>query len=229
MATILIAVTSHAELGGTGRATGAYLPEIAHPYHIFNAAGLAVDFVSPRGGRPPLDGVDRTDPLQAAFLDNQQAMAALDAAKRPEEVDPARYAAIFYAGGHGVMWDFADNEPLAAVAAAIYERGGVVAAVCHGPAGLVNIKLADGSFLVAGKEVAAFTNEEEAAVGLTEVVPFLLETALRERDALPRKAPNFEANTVVSGRLATGQNPASAAGVAEAVAALLGSAAERTA
>lgn len=229
MTKILIAVTSHAELGATGCATGAYLPEIAHPYHLFNAAGFAVDFVSPRGGRPPLDGVDRGDPLQAAFLDDPQAMAALDAAARPAQVDPADYDAIFYAGGHGVMWDFPADERLAAVAAAIYERGGVVAAVCHGPAGLVNVRLADGSFLVAGKELAAFTNEEEAAVGLSEVVPFLLETALRERGAALRKAPDFAANTVASGRLVTGQNPASATGVAEAVAALLGARGERTA
>ena len=139
----------------------------------------------------------------------------------PAEVDWLDYTAIFYAGGHGVMWDFPENQELARIAAAIYVDGGVVAAVCHGPVALLNITLGDGSYLVAGKTVSAFTNEEEAAVGLTNVVPFLLEITLRERGAIISKAPNFQAHTAISERLVTGQNPASAAPVAQAVVAVL--------
>lgn len=221
MQKILIALTSHAQLGDTGRATGFYLPEAAHPYAAFTAAGYQVDFVSPQGGEPPADGIDRSDPLQQAFLADDTAMAKLRDTLRPEQIDSADYDAIFYAGGHGVMWDFPQNERLAQLAAAIYERGGVVAAVCHGPAALVNIRLGDGSYLVDGKAVSAFTNEEEAAVGLTDVVPFLLESALAERGARISKAPNFAAHTAVSERLVTGQNPASATPVAQQVLAVL--------
>ncbi|HEU4322373.1 MAG TPA: type 1 glutamine amidotransferase domain-containing protein [Roseiflexaceae bacterium] len=212
---ILIALTSHGKLGDTGRSTGFYLSEAAHPYHVFTQAGYAVDFVSPQGGEPPVDGIDRSDPLQAAFLDDPQAMGRVRSSLRPEQVDPAEYAAIFFAGGHGVMWDFAENPQLSVLAARIYERGGAVGAVCHGPAALVNLRLSDGSLLVAGKEVSCFTDEEEAAVGLADVVPFLLESTLRERGALITKVPNFEAHTAVSGRLVTGQNPASATPAAE--------------
>ncbi|GAB4209104.1 MAG: type 1 glutamine amidotransferase domain-containing protein [Roseiflexaceae bacterium] len=218
---ILIALTSHGQLGDTGRSTGFYLPEVAHPYHVFTQAGYAVDFVSPQGGQPPVDGVDRSDPIQAAFLDNAEVLGRVSTSLRPEQANPTEYAAILFAGGHGVMWDFAENPPLSALTARIYEQGGAVAAVCHGPAALVNLRLSDGALLVAGKQVACFTDEEEAAVGLTEVVPFLLETTLRERGALITKAPNFQAHTAVSERLVTGQNPASATPVAEQLLAVL--------
>lgn len=221
MKKIVIALTSHGQLGNTGQTTGFYLPEAAHPYAAFTAAGYEIDFVSPLGGEPPIDGVDRNDPVQQAFLDNPEVMAKLGNTLRPDQIQPEDYAAIFYAGGHGVMWDFPENERLAQIAAAIYEQEGVVAAVCHGPAALVNIKLSDGTYLVAGKTVSAFTNEEEAAVGLTEVVPFLLESKLRERGANISKAPNFQAHTAASERLVTGQNPASAGPVAERVLAVL--------
>lgn len=217
MKKILIALTSHSQLGTTGRSTGFYLPEAAHPYHVFTQAGYSVDFVSPQGGEPPMDGVDRTDPLQQAFLEDAAAMAKVRVTLRPEQVKQADYAAIFYAGGHGTMWDFPSNEALAMIARDIYEGGGVVAAVCHGPAALVNITLSDGRYLVDGKTVSAFTNEEEVAVGLAEVVPFLLESMLVERGAQMTKVPNFQAHTAVSERLVTGQNPASAAPVAEQV------------
>lgn len=219
---ILIVLTSHNQLGTTGRATGFYLPEAAHPYAQFAAAGYEVDFVSPKGGEPPMDGVDRSDPIQQAFLDNAAVMAKVRSTLRPEQVDPRDYDVIFYAGGHGVMWDFPANEQLANIAAAIYEQDGVVAAVCHGPAGLVNIRLSDGNYLVDGKTVSTFTNEEEQAVGLTGVVPFLLETRLQERGAVISKTANFQPHTAVSERLVTGQNPASAGAVAERVLEVLG-------
>lgn len=218
---VLIVLTSHDRLGATGRATGAYLPELSHPHAVFAAAGFAVDFASVKGGRVPLDGVDRKDPVNAAFLDDAALVARLHGSLAPAAVDPARYDAIFYAGGHGTMWDFPGDSTLAAVAAAIWERGGVVGAVCHGPSALVNVRLSDGQPLVAGHDVAAFTNDEERAVGLAEVVPFLLADALVAKGARHHPAPNWQRQVITSGRLVTGQNPASAHGVAEAMVPLI--------
>ncbi len=212
---VLIVLTSHDTLGDTGKETGFYLPEVTHPLHAFTKAGLTVDFVSPKGGKAPMVGVDLEDPLNKAFLDDSEQVARVENTLNPAQIDPAEYGAIFYAGGHGTMWDFVDNQELAAIAAAIYEAGGVVGAVCHGPAALVNLKLSDGSYLVANKTVAAFTNEEEAAVGLTDIVPFLLEAKLIERGANFTKVANFQVCVVECDRLVTGQNPASAAGVGE--------------
>lgn len=218
---ILIVLTSHDTLGNTGKETGFYLPEVSHPVAVFDRAGLTVEYVSPQGGKAPMIGIDRADPLNAAFLDNPAKMAQVENTLHPTQVNPSEYAAIFYAGGHGTMWDFPDNEDLTHLAANIYEQGGVVGAVCHGPAGLVNIQLSNGNYLVAGKVVSGFTNEEEKAVGLAEVVPFLLEEKLIERGAMVDKAPNFQAKVAVSDRLVTGQNPASATDVAEQMVMLL--------
>jgi putative intracellular protease/amidase len=221
MTRILMVLSSHSQLGDTGRSTGWYAPEAAHPWKQFAAAGFEVEFASPTGGNSPFDGFDPEDLVQQEFFSvfgttGPTALASTS-------VDPSRYEAIFYVGGHGTMWDFADNVALANSAASIYEAGGVVAAVCHGPAGLVNIKLANGLALVAGKHLAAFTDAEEEAVGLTGVVPYLLASTLAERGAILESAPNFEAKVVVDGRLVTGQNPASADGVAREVVVLLAS------
>jgi putative intracellular protease/amidase len=219
MKRILMVLSSHAQLGTTGLSTGWYVPEAAHPWKQFVAAGFAVEFASPLGGTNPFDGFDPADPVQQEFLaafgtSGPSTLAAWS-------IEASRYDAVFYVGGHGTMWDFADNAALASAGANIFESGGVVAAVCHGPAGLVNINLSDGSPLVAGKRLAAFTDAEEAAVGLTDVVPYLLASTLVSRGAHHEAAPNFEAKVVVDGRLVTGQNPASADGVAREVVALL--------
>jgi putative intracellular protease/amidase len=218
---VLFVLTSHDKKGDTGESTGFYLAEVTHPHHVLTEAGFTIDYVSPKGGKAPIDGFDLTDPINKAFMENPANVKAIETTLRPEQVKPADYAAIFYSGGHGTMWDFADNVELARIGGDIYDRGGVVGAVCHGPAGLVNIKIADGSYLVAGKNVSAFTNEEEAAVKLEKIVPFLLADKLIERGAKHHPAPNFEAKVVVDGRLVTGQNPASATGVGEAMAKLL--------
>ncbi|HEY6727159.1 MAG TPA: type 1 glutamine amidotransferase domain-containing protein [Polyangiaceae bacterium] len=216
---ILIATTSHSTKGDTGQPTGAYLSEVAHPYDVFVRAGFSVDLASAHGGEIPLDGVEDADADSRAFLaaragELKQSIAAKD-------VDANRYDAIFFAGGHGAMWDLPDNADFARVARAIYERGGAVAAVCHGPAALVNITLSDGSYLVAGKRVSAFTNEEEHQVKLADVVPFLLADKLTERGAQHEGVAPWQKHVVVSERLVTGQNPASSAGVAQAVVELL--------
>jgi putative intracellular protease/amidase len=212
---VLFVLTSHDKKGNTGEATGAYLPEVAHPYEVLRAAGYEIDFTSPKGGQPPLEGIDLKDPSQKAFMGDAAIQKQLATTAKPESIDASRYGAIYYAGGHGTMWDFADNAPLAKLAAAIYDAGGVVAAVCHGPSGLVNVKLANGKHLVDGKRVAAFTDEEERAVKLENVVPFLLASTLVERGAQHVPGENFKPNVVVSARLVTGQNPASAKGVGE--------------
>ncbi len=218
---ILFVLTSHDRKGAPGDTTappsGFYLSEVSHPYHVLHAAGYSIDFVSPKGGKTHVDGLDLNDPLNAEFWNNPALRAQTENTLAPAAVRPADYAAIFYAGGHATMWDLADNTELAAIAAQIYDNGGVVGAVCHGPAGLVNIRLGNGKYLVDGKNVSAFTNEEERAVGLYDTVPYLLADALRERGATHLPAPNFQKQVVVSERLVTGQNPASATGVAEAM------------
>jgi putative intracellular protease/amidase len=214
---VLFALTSHDRKGSTGLPTGAYLAEVSHPHAVFAKHGIDVDFVSVKGGKVPLDGVDRKDPVNAAFLDDAALLTRLHNSMHPDAVDPSRYDAIFFAGGHGTMWDFADCIGFQRIASTIDAKGGVVSAVCHGPAALVNVRNAAGAYLVAGKRVAAFTNEEERGAGLLDVVPFLLADALKAHGAEHVSAAMWTKNVVVDGRLVTGQNPASAQGVAEAV------------
>lgn len=214
---ILFVVTSHDKKGNTGEPTGYYLSEVTHPWEVLRAAGYEIEFVSPKGGKAPVDGMDLKDEVNAAFWNNEQERYKVEHTKKPEEVHPGDYVAIHYAGGHGAMWDLADNTALANIAAAIYENGGVVSAVCHGPAGLVNIKLKDGAYLVNGKKVNSFTNEEEIAVKLDKVVPFSLEDKLKERGARFEKSGLWQSHAVADQRLVTGQNPQSAKAVGETV------------
>lgn len=221
---ILMVLTSHDRNGpadSDAAPGGFYLAEVSHPYFVFQRAGYSIEFASPKGGRTHVDGLDLSDPQNAAFWNNPALRAATEQTLDPAAINPAEYAAIFYAGGHATMWDLADSKGLADIAAKIYQQGGVVAAVCHGPAGLLNIKLDDGRYLVDGKQVSAFTNDEEKAVGLYDKVPFLLADELQARGAQHLPVANFEKQVVVSERLVTGQNPASAAGVAEATVTLL--------
>lgn len=214
---ILFVVTSHAEKGNTGESTGYYLSEVAHPWEIFEKAGYEIDFVSPKGGKAPVDGFNLADSINKKFWENTYYRNKIENTKLPLEVKATDYVAIHFAGGHGAMWDFPENKEIADLAAAIYEKGGVVSAVCHGPAGLVNIKLSNGHFLVDGKKVNAFTNEEEIAVKLQTVVPFLLESKLIERGAIFEKSGLWQSHVVSDQRLVTGQNPQSAKLVGEAV------------
>jgi putative intracellular protease/amidase len=218
---VLLVLTSHDTLSNTKKETGFYLPEVTHPEAVFDRAGLEVVYVSPKGGKAPMSGIDLEDPINKAFLEDANKIAKIENTLHPSQIDPSEYAAIFYAGGHGTMWDFPNNPELAEITIAIYDRGGIVGAVCHGSAGLVNLQLSNGNYLVAGKKLSCFTNEEEAAVGLTDVVPFLLESKLIERGATIEKAANFQKKVVTSDRLVTGQNPASAASVGEEMVKLL--------
>lgn len=211
----LLVLTSHDDLGGV-RKTGYYVGEAADPWKVFTDAGYAVDLASIAGGTPPEDGRDEDDPTQQGFLNDPHIADQLRETASLGEVDPADYDIVFFVGGHGTMWDFPNSPDVDRVGKAVYEAGGVVAAVCHGPSALVNITLSNGRPLVSGRRVTGFTNSEEAAVGLTEVVPFLLADALTERGATHVPGPDFTENVISDGRLVTGQNPQSAAGVARA-------------
>ena len=218
---ILIVLTNHSELGNTGKKTGFFLSEAAHPSEVFSKAGHPVTLASPKGGFAPIDpkSMQLDDPANEVFWKNfgngEGTNPGVARTIALSEVMADGYAGIFFAGGHGSVWDFPNSAILSEKAMAIYNGGGVVGAVCHGPAALVNLKLPDGKPLVAGKKVAVFTNEEEKAVELTEVVPFLLETRFKELGAEVVLAENFSENAVRDGRLVTGQNPASAKKTAE--------------
>lgn len=218
---VLFVLTSHSIKGSTGQATGYYLGEVTHPLAELDKAGLAVDFASIQGGEPPVDGLDLDDPINALYWNDAAFRARIASTQRLADVEASKYSAIFFAGGHGAMWDFPISEAVCSVTRAIYEAGGIVAAVCHGPAALVNVTLSDGMPLVAGKKVAAFTDSEEQAVKLEKVVPFLLAGRLTERGAMHQSAADWTANVVVDGRLVTGQNPQSAGGVGAAMRELL--------
>ncbi|MGO9830119.1 MAG: type 1 glutamine amidotransferase domain-containing protein [Myxococcaceae bacterium] len=221
---VLILVTSHDALGSSDKKTGYWLGEVTHFHHALAQAGFAVDIASPKGGRPPMDEKSRSprDPLNEAFLANEALLAKLDNALAASAVDEARYQAVYFAGGHGAMWDFPNNPTLSAIASALYCRGGVVSAVCHGAAGLLGVVDGAGKPVLQGRRVTGFANLEERLIGLTQVVPFLLEDKLKQAGGLYHRAffpfaPHVEEDSL----LVTGQNPASAGAVGKRVARLL--------
>lgn len=214
---ILFVVTSHDTKGSTGEKTGYYLAEVSHPWEVLTKAGYEIDFVSPKGGNPPVDGFDLTDSTNKKFWEDVDYQKKISNSHKPSDISPDDYVAIYYAGGHGAMWDLPNDTAIASIAAKIYENNGIVAAVCHGPAGLVNIKLSNGKYLVEGKKVNGFTNEEEDAVKLTKVVPFLLEDKLKERGGVYEKSAPWQVHVTKDDRLVTGQNPQSAKKVGETI------------
>ncbi|KHD87872.1 MAG: thiamine biosynthesis protein ThiJ [Bdellovibrio sp. ArHS] len=214
---VLFVLTNTERLGDSGHHTGAYLSEITHPYDELCRAGFEIDMASPKGGKVPLDGVKMDDPLNATWMNDEDFLEKIEHTLLPANVSAQDYAAILFVGGHGAMFDLPECVPLQQITAQIFENEGVVASVCHGAAGLVNVRLSTGDYLLKGHEMSAFTNEEEEAVGMEKVVPFLLETKLQERGAQFSSAPKFTAHVVKSGRLVSGQNPASAAEVGQAL------------
>jgi putative intracellular protease/amidase len=224
---VLIVLTSHSVKGATGQPTGFYLSEVTHPLAVFEAAGLKVEFASVQGGEPPVDGLDLNDPINARYWKDAGFRAAIRNTPGVDSIDASRYSAVLYAGGHGTVWDFPDSAGVQRIGRKIYEAGGVVGAVCHGPSALVNLKLSNGHYLVEGKQVAAFTDDEERAVKLESVVPFLLASTLQQRGAIHRPAGNWQSQVVTDGHLVTGQNPQSAHGVGEAIVTILRDAAKR--
>lgn len=213
---VLLVLTSNDDLGGV-RKTGYYVGEAADPWAVFVDAGYEVDVASIAGGAAPEDGRDENSPTQQRFLADPQIAMQLADTPSLADVDSSKYEVVFFVGGHGTMWDFPHAPAVDRVGREVYEAGGVVAAVCHGPSALTNITLSDGTALVSGKRVAAFTNDEEAAAGLTDAVPFLLADALTALGATHVPGANFTENVVIDGRVVTGQNPQSAEGVARGV------------
>ncbi|MEJ2464650.1 MAG: type 1 glutamine amidotransferase domain-containing protein [Candidatus Thiodiazotropha sp.] len=214
---VLFVLTSHGSKGSTGEPTGYYLAEVTHPLAVLEAAGIEVELASIQGGEPPVDGLDLEDATNARYWNDPRFRDAVTHTKRLQDVDPANYSAIFFAGGHGTMWDFPGNPDVQRVTREIYEDNGPVGAVCHGPSALLNVTLSDGTYLVAGKRVSSFTDSEERAVELEEVVPFLLARELTARGAEHQPAANWHCKVCVDGRLVTGQNPQSATAVGEAL------------
>ena len=219
---ILVVLTSVEKYPDLDRATGLWLGEAVHFVHKVEAAGYAVDYVSPQGGYTPIDphslAKDMASQIDWQWYHDKAFMNRLGATLKPSEVNPDDYVAIYYTGGHGVIWDFPDNPQLQALSRHIYERGGVVSSVCHGAAGLLNIKLSDGELLIKGKKLTGFSNEEEKLVGLADVVPYLTESELVKRGAHYLKAGTpWAPFAIADGRLITGQNPASGGQVADLV------------
>jgi putative intracellular protease/amidase len=217
---ILIIVSNANAIGPHNRRTGTFLPEVAHPYAEFDKAGYQVDFASLSGDTPYLDALHLADdPDNLKFLTGK-GWAAMQKAVKLSTVDMQQYDALFVPGGLAPMVDMPENPRLKKVIADLYERGGVVGAVCHGPVSFLNVKLSDGSYLVNGKNIASFTDEEEENYAKPDV-PFFLQTALTKQGAIFHAAAPWSANNVADGRIVTGQNPASAKGVGEKMIAIL--------
>ena len=210
---ILMILTSHDELGDTGKKTGFWLEEFAAPYYVFRDAGAEITLASPKGGQPPLDPKSDAPDAQTAatdrFKNDVDAQAELASTHMLSDIDVTSYDAVFYPGGHGPLWDLAEDNHSVAIIEAAIAAGKPVAAVCHAPGVLKNVKAADGAPLVKGKKVAGFTNSEEEAAGLTEIVPFLVEDMLKANGGIYSKGDDWSVHVVEDGLLITGQNPAS--------------------
>jgi putative intracellular protease/amidase len=222
---VLMVLTSHDQLGNTGKKTGFWLEEFAAPYYVLKDAGAQVTLASPRGGQPPLDpksdAADSQTDATRRFKKDPAAQAELAATRKLADVSAADFDAVFYPGGHGPLWDLANDKSSIALIEAMQAAGKPVAAVCHAPAVLRDAKGPDGKPLVAGKKVTGFTNTEEEAAGLTAVVPFLVEDMLKSKGGQYSKAGDWQPYVLTDGILVTGQNPASSEGAAQALLKLL--------
>lgn len=218
---ILMVLTSHDQLGNTGKKTGFWLEEFASPYYAFKDAGASVTLVSPKGGQPPLDPKsDEPDSQTDAtrrFKADSEAQQALAHTGKLSKVSGDGFDAVFYPGGHGPLWDLAEDQHSIELIASMAAAGKIVCAVCHAPGVLRHVKAADGTPLVQGKNVTGFTNTEEAGVELTDVVPFLVEDMLVKNGANYSKGADWQSHVVTDGKLITGQNPASSQAAALAV------------
>jgi putative intracellular protease/amidase len=222
---ILMVLTSHDELGDTGKKTGFWLEEFAAPYYVMKDAGADITLASPKGGQPPLDPKSDEPDAQTEATDrfkaDQTAQQLLASTTPLSHIDPADFDAVFYPGGHGPLWDLAEDRDSIALIEAFAAKDRPIGAVCHAPGVLRHVKGRDGQSLVSGRKVTGFTNSEEEAVGLTEVVPFLVEDMLQERGGRYEKGADWGVYVVTDGRLVTGQNPASSEEAAKALLALL--------
>jgi putative intracellular protease/amidase len=222
---ILMVLTSHDQLGNTGKKTGFWLEEFAAPYYVLKDAGAAITLASPKGGQPPLDPKsdlpESLTELTKRFRKDKAAQAELANTKKLSDVSADDFDAVFYPGGHGPMWDMPDNKISIALIEAFVKADKPIGAVCHAPTAIVNVRGKDGEYLVKSKHVTGFTNAEEEAVGLSNVVPFLLEDRLKERGGLYSKGADWAPYVQVDGKLVTGQNPASSRPAAQELLKLL--------
>lgn len=216
---ILIVLTSHDQLGSTGMKTGFWLEEFAAPYYVFADAGVEITLASPKGGQPPLDPKSDEPDFQTAaterFKQDNAAQVALANTFKLSDTSTVDFDAVFYPGGHGPMWDLAEDRNSIALIEAMHSSGRPVAAVCHAPAVFRHAKAPDGTALIKGKSVTGFTNSEEDAVQLSDIVPFLLEDELKAIGANYTKGDDWQPYVVTDGNLITGQNPASSELVAK--------------
>jgi len=222
---ILMVLTSHDELGDTGKKTGFWLEEFAAPYYVLKDAGAEIVLASPKGGQPPIDPASDVEGAQSdatrRFKDDPNAQKVLAETTVLAEIDDKGFDAIFYPGGHGPLWDLAEDADSRRLIESFSKTDRPIGAVCHAPGVFKHTLGADGKPLVAGKRVAGFTNSEEAAAGLTDVVPFLVEDMLKANGAIYDKGPDWESFVLVDGKLVTGQNPASSGPAARELLALL--------
>jgi putative intracellular protease/amidase len=225
MKKVLMVLTSHDQLGNTGKKTGFWLEEFASPYYAFKDGGFEVTLASPKGGQPPLDPKSSEPDAQTAatkrFNDDPTAQRALASTTPLASVRADDFAAIFFPGGHGPMWDLATNDGLATMVSAFYTAGKPVGAVCHGPAALTRAVDAKGVSILHGRKVTGFSNTEEKAVGLTEVVPFLLAEKMTALGGKYEAGADWASHVIVDGHLVTGQNPASSEDAAKKLMGLL--------
>ena len=216
---ILIVLTSHSELGDSGEKTGFWIEEFAAPYYVLHDAGAEIVLASPKGGQPPIDPKSEAPENQTEatkrFDGDDKLKALLANTKKLSEVSAEEFDAVFYPGGHGPLWDLANDQESIKLIEAFWKANKPVAAVCHAPSVLLNVKDANGEPLVKGKKVTGFTNTEEEAVKLTEVVPFLLEDELKSKGGIYSKKGDWSSYIVKDGLLITGQNPASSEAAAE--------------
>jgi putative intracellular protease/amidase len=218
---ILFVLTSHDALGDTGKKTGFWIEEFAAPYYTFADAGANITLASPAGGQPPIDPTSALEDFQTddtrRFDQDSELQQKLANTSKLTDISADDYDAVFYPGGHGPLWDLTNDQASIKLIETFTQQGKPVSAVCHAPSVLLNAKDAQGEPLVKGKKVTGFTNTEEAAVGLTEIVPFLLEDELKQRGGLYSQGDDWASYIVQDGRLITGQNPGSSAAVAKAV------------
>lgn len=218
---ILLVLTSHDQLGNTGHKTGFWLEEFASPYYVFKDAGAQITLASPKGGQPPIDPKSDAPDAQTAatrrFAEDAEAQQLLATSLPLTQVRAEDFDALFYPGGHGPLWDLAEDATSIALIERFVALGKPVGAVCHAPGVLRHVKAADGTPLVSGKRVTGFSNSEEEAVALTDVVPFLVEDMLKAHGGVYGRAADWHSHVEVDGLLVTGQNPASSDASAEAL------------
>ena len=213
-------LTNHTLLANTGKKTGYFLREVAYPYSILRNGGHDITFCSPKGGQVKADPLSLDygdDQTIINFYENKSITKKLTSTTKPEDINSKDYKSIVFTGGHGTMWDFPENIDLQKIVREIYENNGLIAAICHGPAIFANLKLSNGSYLVSGKRISCFTDDEEKHVNLENEVPFLLESKLTSLGAIHTKAEKFQPHIEIDGRLITAQNPPSSQKFGESI------------